>query len=144
MSVVACISAAGKHTTTFSVSSQVNPTVKRQLKSEGFRLGVDLILKHRNKPDMCSQLFAEYILTVLLPSVDDLRSNEEYKPCGDGDLHWQHIVQRPPRRLCRRWRSYPAWKRTFATHSWQLVCPPKEECLAQARREGSSRACGRK
>jgi hypothetical protein len=70
--VIACISAAGEHMTPFSVSSQVNPTVERRFKSEGFRLGVDLILKHRNKPYMSSQLFAEYIPTVLLPYVDEL------------------------------------------------------------------------
>jgi hypothetical protein len=60
------------------VSSQVDPTVERRLKSAGFRLGIDLMLKHRNKPYMSSQLFAEYISTVLLPCVDVLRSNEEF------------------------------------------------------------------
>jgi hypothetical protein len=67
---------------TFFVSSQVNPTMERRLKSEGFRLGVDLILKHRNKSYMSSQLFAEYISTVLLPYVDELRSNEEVADRG--------------------------------------------------------------
>jgi uncharacterized NAD(P)/FAD-binding protein YdhS len=62
----------------FFVSSQVNPMVERWLKSEGCRLGVDLILKHRNKPYMSSQLFAEYTSTVLLQCVDELRSNEEF------------------------------------------------------------------
>jgi hypothetical protein len=78
VSVVACISAAGEHMTPFFVFSQVNPTVERRLKSEWFRLGVDLILKHRNKPYMSSQLFAEYTSTVLLPYVDELQSNEEF------------------------------------------------------------------
>jgi hypothetical protein len=78
ISIVACISAAGEHMTSFFVSSQVNATVERRLKLEGFRLGVELILKHRNKPYMSSQLFAEYISTVLLPYVDELRSNEEF------------------------------------------------------------------
>jgi hypothetical protein len=80
LSVVACISVAGEHTTPFFVSSQVNPTVERPLKSKGLRLNVDLILKHQNKPCMSSQLFAEYISTVLLPYVDELQSNEE---CAD-------------------------------------------------------------
>jgi hypothetical protein len=61
-----------------SFSFQVNPTVERRLKSEGFRQDVEFILKHRNKPYMSSQLFAEYILIVLLPCVDELRSNEEF------------------------------------------------------------------
>jgi hypothetical protein len=76
--IVACISAAGEHMTPFFVSLQVNPTMERRLKSERFRLGVDFILKHLNKPYLSSQLFAEYIWTVLLPYVDELRSNEEF------------------------------------------------------------------
>jgi hypothetical protein len=78
LSVVACISAASEHMTPFCVFSQVNPTVERQLKSEWLRLAVDLILEHRNKPDMSSQLFAVYISTVLLPYIDELQSNEEF------------------------------------------------------------------
>jgi hypothetical protein len=78
MSVPICISAAGEHMTPFFVSSQVNLTVERRLKSEVFRLGVDLIIKHRNKLYMSSQLFAKYISIVLLPYVDKLQSNEEF------------------------------------------------------------------
>jgi hypothetical protein len=63
--------------TPFGISSQVNPTVKKRLKSEEFRLGVDLILKHLKKPNMSSQLSSEYICTVLFPYVDELRSSEE-------------------------------------------------------------------
>jgi hypothetical protein len=70
--IVACISAAGEHMTPFFVFSQVNPTVKRRLTSEGFSPGGDLILKHPNKSYMSSQLFAEYISTVLLPYIDEL------------------------------------------------------------------------
>jgi hypothetical protein len=65
------------HDTVF-VSPQVNPTVETRLKSEGLRRGVDLILKRRSKPYMGSQLFTEYISTVLLPYVDELRSNEKF------------------------------------------------------------------
>jgi hypothetical protein len=52
--------------------------VERKLKVEGFRMGVDLILKSRHKLYMNSQRFAEYTSTVLLPSIDGLRSNEEF------------------------------------------------------------------
>jgi hypothetical protein len=64
ISVLACISAAGEHMT---LLSQVNPTVERRLKSEAFRLSVDLISNHQNKLYMSLQLFAEYMPTVLLP-----------------------------------------------------------------------------
>jgi transposase len=70
ISVVACISAAGEHITPFFVCSQINDTVERRLKTEGFIMGVDLIIKRRTKPYMNSQLFAEYISTVLLPYID--------------------------------------------------------------------------
>jgi hypothetical protein len=50
ISVVACISAAREHITSFFVSSEVNPTVERWFESEKLKLGVDLILNHRNKP----------------------------------------------------------------------------------------------
>jgi hypothetical protein len=78
VSVVACISAAGEHMTPFFVCSQVNDAVERRLKTAGFRMGVDLILKRRSKPYMNSQLFTEYISTVLLPYIDELRQNEEF------------------------------------------------------------------
>jgi hypothetical protein len=63
--------------TSFFVSSQVDLTVERRLKSEGLRQGVDFILRHRNEHYMSSNLFAKYISTVLLPYADELPSNEE-------------------------------------------------------------------
>jgi hypothetical protein len=72
ISVVACILDAGKHMTPFYFfTSQSDGEETAQ--SEGFRPGVDLILKHRNKLDMSSQLFAECISAVLLSYVDGLR-----------------------------------------------------------------------
>jgi hypothetical protein len=75
---VACISAAGEHMTPLFVCSQLNDAVERKLKLEGNRLGVDFILRQRSKPCISSQLFAEYISKVLLPYIDELRSNEEF------------------------------------------------------------------
>jgi hypothetical protein len=78
ISIVVCISAASEHMTSFLVCWQGNAAVERNLKIEGFRMGVDSILKSRHKPYMNSQLFAEYISTVLLPYINKLRSNEEF------------------------------------------------------------------
>jgi hypothetical protein len=78
ISVVACISAAGKHMMPFLVCSQGNAAVERKLENEGFRMDVDLILKSWHKSYMNSQLFAEYVSTVLLPCIDGLRSNEQF------------------------------------------------------------------
>jgi hypothetical protein len=59
MSVVACISAAGEQMTPFLGCPQGNTVVVRKLIIEGFRMGVDLILKSRYKPYMNSQLFTD-------------------------------------------------------------------------------------
>jgi hypothetical protein len=52
--------------------------VEKRLKLEGSRLGVDFILRRQNKPYMSPHLFAEYISKVILPYLDELRSNEEF------------------------------------------------------------------
>jgi hypothetical protein len=49
MSVICCVSAAGEFLTSFVVSSQVNDKVIETLKMEGFRMGEDIVLKHRKK-----------------------------------------------------------------------------------------------
>lgn len=82
ISVVVCISAAGEHMTPFFVCSQLNDAVERRLKTIGFRMGVDFILKHRSKPYMNAELFHEYISTVLLPYILELRSNQEFAHKG--------------------------------------------------------------
>jgi hypothetical protein len=78
ISVVVCISAAGEHMSPFLVSSQATSAVETKLKQAGFRMGVDLILKRRSTPCMSSEWFAEYISTVLLPCIEELRSNCEF------------------------------------------------------------------
>jgi hypothetical protein len=47
ISVVVCISAGEDHITRFLVSSQANENVIRALKTGGFRIGTDLILKRQ-------------------------------------------------------------------------------------------------
>jgi hypothetical protein len=74
-SVITCISAGGDHMIHFLVSSQATDAVVRKLKTEGFRIGVDMILKKRDKPYMNAVLFHEYISTVLLPHIARVPSN---------------------------------------------------------------------
>jgi hypothetical protein len=64
--------------TPFLVCYQLNDSVERLLKRQGSRFGVDFIVKKRNKPYMNSQLFSEYLSTVLLPDIDKLRTNDEF------------------------------------------------------------------
>jgi hypothetical protein len=49
-SIVACISSVGEHMTSFFVCSQANETLERRIKTEVFRIGVDLTIKRRSKP----------------------------------------------------------------------------------------------
>jgi hypothetical protein len=50
ISVVCCVSASGESRTPFVVSSQINDSVLERLKTDGLRMGVDLILERRPKP----------------------------------------------------------------------------------------------
>jgi hypothetical protein len=62
----------------FQICSQRNAVVERKLKIEEFRMGFDLLHRSQHKPCLNSQLFAEYISTVLFSCIDEPRSNEEF------------------------------------------------------------------
>jgi hypothetical protein len=64
--------------TPFILSSQVNYSVIERLKTEGFRMGVDLILEDRQKPDTSAALFQQYIITVLILFINILRTNDQF------------------------------------------------------------------
>jgi hypothetical protein len=69
ISVVTRISADGGHIIPFLVSSQATDAAVRKLKTEGFRIGVGMILKKRDKPYTNAVLCHEYISTVLLSQI---------------------------------------------------------------------------
>jgi hypothetical protein len=48
------------------------------LKKRGVGLGTDFILKSRAEPYINAEIFEEYIRTVFLPNLDELRSLEEF------------------------------------------------------------------
>jgi hypothetical protein len=60
------------------VTSQDSPVVRAQLKKRGARFGTAFILKSRAKPYINAEIFEEYICTVFLPNLDELRSLEEF------------------------------------------------------------------
>jgi hypothetical protein len=62
----------------FVVSSQVNDRVISTLKSEGFRIGSDMILRKRDKPYMNAALFAEYVSAVFLSDIAKIRSDPRF------------------------------------------------------------------
>jgi hypothetical protein len=64
--------------TPFLFSSQGNDNVIGTLKTEGFRMGSERILRRRDKPDMNAGLFAEYISKVFLPHIARVRSHPRF------------------------------------------------------------------
>jgi hypothetical protein len=61
ISVITSISAGGDHMMPFLVPSQATDAVVRKLRTEGFRIGIDMILKTRDKPYTNVVLFHKYI-----------------------------------------------------------------------------------
>jgi hypothetical protein len=78
VSVIACISAAGESLTPYIVTSQDSPVVREQLKKRGVRFGTDFILKCRSKPYINSEIFEQYLRTVFLPNLNELRTLEQF------------------------------------------------------------------
>jgi hypothetical protein len=72
------VSAAGESLIPGIVTSQDSPVVHAQLKKRAVRFGTDLILKSRAKPYINAEIFEEYLGTVFLPDLDELRSLEEF------------------------------------------------------------------
>jgi hypothetical protein len=68
ISVVACISASGACLTPYLVTSQDSAAVDRDLEAGGMQIGwhLNLILKHRDKPDVNAELFEDCLRSVFL------------------------------------------------------------------------------
>jgi hypothetical protein len=77
MSVICCVLAAGGSLMSFVISSQVNDKVIETLKIEGFRMGVDMVLEHRQKVCVAATPFQQYVTSVLIPFIERLRTNPE-------------------------------------------------------------------
>jgi hypothetical protein len=78
MSMICCVSAAGEPLTPFVVSSHLNDDVIETLKIEGFRMGMDMVLEHRQKTYVTATLFQQYVTSVLIPFIERLRTNLEF------------------------------------------------------------------
>jgi hypothetical protein len=76
--VIARISAAGESLTPYFVSSQGPPPIRENLKKRGVRFCIDFILKARSKPCINAEFFLDYIRTVFLPNLNELRPLEEF------------------------------------------------------------------
>jgi hypothetical protein len=76
--VICCVSAAGESLTPFIVSSQVNDKVIETLKIDGFQMGVNMVLEHRQKAYVTATLFQRYVMRVLISFIERLRTNPEF------------------------------------------------------------------
>jgi hypothetical protein len=78
MSMIFCVLATDESLTPFVVSSQVNGKVIETLKIERFRMGVDMILEHRQKAYVTVTFFQQYVTSVLIPFIERPRTNLEF------------------------------------------------------------------
>jgi hypothetical protein len=78
ISVIECVSAAGESLIAYIVTAQDSLHVRKQLKKKGVRFGTDLILKARRKPYINAECFPEYIRTVFLPNLNELRTLAQF------------------------------------------------------------------
>jgi hypothetical protein len=74
ISVIACVSAAGASFTPYIITSQVPTSVQERLKKEGVRFGTDFVLMSNPKPYINVEIFLDYIRTVFLPNLAELRT----------------------------------------------------------------------
>jgi hypothetical protein len=78
ISVIACVSAAGESLTPYIVTSQTSTPVQEQLTKQGVRLGTDLVLTSNPKPYINAEIFLDYIRTVSLPNLAELRTLDAF------------------------------------------------------------------
>jgi hypothetical protein len=74
ISMIACVSAAGESLTPYIITSQASSPVREQLKEHGVRFGTDFVLRSNPKPYIKAESFLDYIRTVFLPNLAELRT----------------------------------------------------------------------
>jgi hypothetical protein len=74
ISVIACVCAAVESLTSYIITSQDPMLVQERLKKEGVRFGMDFVLRSNPKPYINAEIFLDYIRTVLLPNLAELRT----------------------------------------------------------------------
>jgi hypothetical protein len=63
------------------VISQDYDAIRKRLMRPGVRLGVDFALRQQSKPYVSRNLFLEYIKTIFVPYLNELRESEEFEAC---------------------------------------------------------------
>jgi hypothetical protein len=78
ISAIACISAAEESLTPYIITFQAPTSVQERLKKEGVRLDTDFVLRSNPSPYINAEIFLDYIRTVFLPNLAELRKLEAF------------------------------------------------------------------
>jgi hypothetical protein len=79
ISVIASVSTAGESMTPFIMTSQMSNNILKRLMSRDVRMAVDFLLRQRSKPYVSRTLFFEYIKTIFLPYLNQLRDMWQFE-----------------------------------------------------------------
>jgi hypothetical protein len=78
ISVIACVSAAEESLTPYIITLQVPTSVQERLKKEGVRFSTDFVLRSNPSPYINTESFIDYIRTVFLPNLAELRTLDAF------------------------------------------------------------------
>jgi hypothetical protein len=78
ISVIACISPAEESLTPYIITSQASTLVQERLKKEGVRFDRHFVLRSNPRPCINAEIFLDYIRTVFLPNLAELRTLDEF------------------------------------------------------------------
>jgi hypothetical protein len=81
ISIIICISTRKESLTPYIVILQDSELFHRRLMSRGVRPGIDLVLQQSSKPYVSGRLFLEYINSIFIPYLNELRELEEFTIC---------------------------------------------------------------
>jgi hypothetical protein len=76
--VIACVSGAEESLTPDIITSQAPTLVQEWLKKEGVRFGTDFVLRSNPSPYINAKIFLDYIRTIFLPNLAELRTLDAF------------------------------------------------------------------
>jgi hypothetical protein len=113
------MSAAGESLIPFMVSSRVNNKNIEQWRIDGFRMGVDMRLEHKQRPYITATRFHQYVTTVLTGFVGRLQVNQEFRGKSPILLMDNYSIQTKPEILAIL-REHNIKISTFPPHTTQV------------------------
>jgi hypothetical protein len=78
ISVIACVFVAEESLTPDNIASQDSPSDREQLKKHDVRFRTDLIMKSNAKRYISAEIFLDYVQTVFLSNLAELRRLDEF------------------------------------------------------------------